>query len=182
MAQKQSLYFPLKCQTPQQKTRANTEMITTITVNKNTLKSEWKVMIFIKKWISYFHYHSWAWLLLLLPLPPPPLLLHLFNGLFSRTTWVSQHQKGKTSLDLSEARDYGVLRWQWHQLDHMQTICILLQTDNHTNTSSLNFLQAGCSSWCPTNSVKALKACSWVQLSFTNIPQAFTVNHLVFSI
>ena len=23
---------------------------------------------------------------------------------------------------------------QWHQLDHMQTICTLLQTDNHTNT------------------------------------------------
>ena len=45
---------------------------------------------------------------------------------------------------------------QWHQLDHMQMICTSLQTDNHTNTSSLNFLQAGCSSWCPTNSVKAL--------------------------
>ena len=28
---------------------------------------------------------------------------------------------------------------QWHQLDHMQTICTLLQTDNHSNTSSLNF-------------------------------------------
>jgi len=28
---------------------------------------------------------------------------------------------------------------QWYQLDHMQTICTLLQTDNHTNTSSLNF-------------------------------------------
>jgi len=27
--------------------------------------------------------------------------------------------------------------WQWHQLNHMQTICILLQRDNHTNTSSL---------------------------------------------
>ena len=27
---------------------------------------------------------------------------------------------------------------QWHQLDHMQTICTSLQTDNHTNTSSLN--------------------------------------------
>jgi len=27
---------------------------------------------------------------------------------------------------------------QWHQLDHMQTVCISLQTDNHTNTSSLN--------------------------------------------
>jgi len=29
--------------------------------------------------------------------------------------------------------------WQWHQLDHMQIICTLLQTDNHTSTSSLNF-------------------------------------------
>jgi len=28
---------------------------------------------------------------------------------------------------------------QWHQLDHMLTICTSLQTDNHTNTSSLNF-------------------------------------------
>jgi len=27
----------------------------------------------------------------------------------------------------------------WHQLDHMQTICTSLQTDNHTNTPSLNF-------------------------------------------
>ena len=67
------------------------------------------------------------------------LLLHPFNSLFSRTTWVSQYQKGKTGLDLDGARDYGVLGWQWHQLDHVQTICILLQTDNHINTSSLNF-------------------------------------------
>jgi len=73
-----------------------------------------------------------VWILLLL-------LLQLFNGLFSRTTWVSWHQKDKTSLNLNEARDDGVLGWQWHQLDHMQTICTLLQTDNHTNTSSLNF-------------------------------------------
>ena len=28
---------------------------------------------------------------------------------------------------------------QRHQLDHRQTICTSLQTDNHTNTSSLNF-------------------------------------------
>ena len=67
------------------------------------------------------------------------LLLHLFNGLFSRTTWVSQYQKGKTSMDLNEARDVGVLGWQWHQLDHMQTICTSLGTDNRTNTSLLNF-------------------------------------------
>jgi len=26
---------------------------------------------------------------------------------------------------------------QWHQQDHMQTICTSLQTDNHTNTPSL---------------------------------------------
>jgi len=44
--------------------------------------------------------------------------------------------------------------WQWHQLDHMQTVCTLLHTGNHTNTSSVIFY----SSWHPTNSVKALKA------------------------
>jgi len=47
---------------------------------------------------------------------------------------VSQYQKGKTDLDFTEARDS---EWQWHQL------C---------------FLQAGCPSCRPTNSVKALKA------------------------
>jgi len=52
----------------------------------------------------------------------------------------------------------GVLGWQWHQLDHMQTVCTSLETDNHTRTSTLNFLQTRCSSWCPSNSVKALKA------------------------
>ena len=61
------------------------------------------------------------------------ILLHLFNGLFSRTTWqgettharththtpfsrttrVSRNQKGKTNLDFTEARDS---KWQWHQL------------------------------------------------------------------
>jgi len=33
---------------------------------------------------------------------------HTFNGPFSRTTWVSRYQKGKTNLDLNEARDDGV--------------------------------------------------------------------------
>jgi len=32
---------------------------------------------------------------------------HPFNGLFSRTTWVHRHQKGKTNLDFNEARDDG---------------------------------------------------------------------------
>ena len=40
--------------------------------------------------------------------------LHAFNDFFSRTTWVSQYKKGKTSLDVNEARDDGVWGWQWH--------------------------------------------------------------------
>ena len=36
----------------------------------------------------------------------------------------------------NEARDGG---WQWHQLNHMQIICTLLQTDNHASTSPLSF-------------------------------------------
>ena len=51
------------------------------------------------------------------------LLLHPLNSFFSRTTWISRYQKGKTSPDLNDARDDGVLGWQWHQLDNMQTIC-----------------------------------------------------------
>jgi len=35
----------------------------------------------------------------------PPLLLHPFCGLFSISTWVSQCQKDKTSLDLGDAID-----------------------------------------------------------------------------
>jgi len=71
---------------------------------------------------------------------------------------VSRYQRGKTNLDFTEARDS---KWQWHQLGHMQ-VCTLLQTDNHANTSSLSFLQAGCPSCRPTNSIKALKAKSLI--------------------
>jgi len=76
---------------------------------------------------------------------------HTFNGALSRTTRVIQYQKGKTILDFTEARDS---EWQWHQLGHMQ-VCTSLQTD--ASTSPLSFLQAGCPSCRPTNSVKALK-------------------------
>jgi len=37
-------------------------------------------------------------------------------------------------------------------------VCTLLQIDNHASTPLLSFLQAGCPSCRPTNSVKALKA------------------------
>jgi len=45
-----------------------------------------------------------------------------YNGLVSRTTWVNQYQKRKTNLDLNEARDDGVLGWQWHQLDNLHLV------------------------------------------------------------
>jgi len=43
-----------------------------------------------------------------------------------------------------------MMGWQCHQLGHMQITCTSLQTDNDTSTSTLNVLQAGCSSWRPT--------------------------------
>jgi len=79
------------------------------------------------------------------PPPPPPSQsasniltythTHAFNGPLSGTTRVSRYQKGKTSLDFTEARDS---EWQWHQLGRMQ-VYTSLQTDNHTNTSPFHF-------------------------------------------
>ena len=71
-------------------------------------------------------------------------------------TWVSWYQKGKTSLDLNEARDDWVLDGSgisW-------TICILLQTDNHINTPLLNFywLEALPDAQPTVSKLKALKA------------------------
>ena len=80
--------------------------------------------------------------------------IHPLNGPLSGTTRVNRYQKGKTNLDFTGARDS---EWQWHQLGHMQ-ICTSLQTNNHASTPPLSFLQAGCPSCRPTNSVKALKA------------------------
>jgi len=78
---------------------------------------------------------------------------HPFNGPFSGTIRVSRYQKDKTNLDFTEARDS---EWQWHQLGHMQ-VCTSLQTDNHARNPPLSFLQDGCPSCRPTNSIKALK-------------------------
>jgi len=67
---------------------------------------------------------------------------------------VSLCQKDKTNLDFTEARDND---WQWYQLGHMQ-VCTSLQTDNYASTPPLSFLQAGCPSCFPADSVKAVKA------------------------
>ena len=93
-----------------------------------------------KTWLCYTHTHT-----------------HPFKGPLSGTTRVSRYQKGKTNLDFTEARES---EWQWHQLGRMQ-VCTVLHTDSHASTSPLlttQFLQAGCPSCRPTNSIKALKA------------------------
>jgi len=76
------------------------------------------------------------------------------TALFQGLPGSADTRKVKTNLDFSEARDS---EWHWHQLGHMQA-CTSLQADNHASTPPLSFLQAGCPSCRPTNSVKALKA------------------------
>ena len=91
-----------------------------------------------RKWYSYFELtHT-----------------HTFNGSFSRTTRVSRYQKGKTNLDFTEARDS---EWQWHQLGMCKSAPRSRQITMPAPHCS-DFLQAGCPSCSPTNSVKALKA------------------------
>jgi len=68
------------------------------------------------------------------------LLLHPFNGLFSRTTCVSRHQKGKPFWILLEQEMMG---WQWHQQHHMEIICTSLQTDNHPVPHHSVFYRSG---------------------------------------
>ena len=75
------------------------------------------------------------------------LLLHRFNSLFSRTTWVSWYHKGKTSLDLNEARDDGVLgcsgiSWTICKQSATHSRQITTPTPHHSL-----YLQAGCSSY-----------------------------------
>jgi len=92
---------------------------------------------------------------------------HTFNGPLSGTTRVSRYQKGKTNLDFTEARDS---EWQWYQLDYMQ-VCTSLQTDNHASTPPLSFLQAGCPSCRPTDSVKAPIYVQQVQVTLILSPE-----------
>jgi len=113
---------------------------------------EWEMSYLVSvfwffQWLDTVSSATWKTSTTVLPYP--------FNGLFSRTTCVSRHQKGKPFWILLVPE---MMRCHWHQLDHMQIICSLLQADNHASTSPLKFLQARCPSCRPTNSIKALKA------------------------
>ena len=78
------------------------------------------------------------------------LLQHPFNGLFSRTTWVSRYRKGKTSVDLNEARaDDGVLgcsNISWVICKRSAPRCrqIVTPTPRHSNFYRLDALPNYC--------------------------------------
>jgi len=58
-------------------------------------------------------------------------------------------------------------------------VCTSLKTDNHASTSPLSFLQAGCPSCRPTNSVKALKA---LVTSYSTLIETMPLSCTVFEI
>jgi len=110
-----------------------------------------------------------------------------FNGPLPGTTRVSRYQQGKTNLDFTEARDskwqwhhlghmqvctslHHIISYimpeiyrepitkRTYTISALQKSGNIDKTDNHDSTPPLSFLQAGCPSCRPTNSVKALKA------------------------
>ena len=68
-----------------------------LTIRYSIQRSQLVIVVHQCKWglVSDNNVHNATW--------------HQFIGLFFRTTWVSRYQKGKTSLDLNEARHDGVL-------------------------------------------------------------------------
>ena len=82
-----------------------------------------------------------------------------FNGPFSRISQVSRYQKGRTNLDFTEARGSGISWARCKSAPHSRQITM-------PAPRSSVFLQAGCHSCRPTNSVKALKAMSFEQLVY----------------
>jgi len=76
---------------------------------------------------------------------------------FSRTTWVSRHQKGKTILDFNWSKRWSgasAISWTICKSFAPHSMQITVPAPYHL------FLQARCSSWWPTNNVTALKAMS----------------------
>jgi len=62
-------------------------------------------------------------------------------------------------------------------MSHMQ-ICTSPQTDNHTSILPFSFIQTGCLSCHPTNSVKALKAVSLFLKTQAALLDSFIPEHL----
>jgi len=92
------------------------------------------LLLYMDMWYYYYYYNRF-------------MALWILSGI----TQISRYQKSKTTLDLLEQEivsGSGVL-------GHMQ-ICTSPQTDNDASITPLSFLQTGCPSCCPTNSINAL--------------------------
>ena len=119
------------------------------------------------------------------PPPPPPRLLHPVNGLFSRTTWVSWQQKGKPFWILLEQEMMG---WQWHELDHMQIICMVAPRSRQITTpvphhslftNRMPFLLAN--QQCQSNEGKSTEG-NKAYINTTEYMNRVTVNSYLFNI
>jgi len=88
-----------------------------------------------------------------------------FNGLFSRTAWVSHHQKGKTILDVNEARDDGVAVSSAGPYTNHLYLTADRQPHQHLITQ---FLTVWMLFLTPYHSIKVLKG-SWLHLTTAEI-------------
>jgi len=117
-------------------------------------------------------------------------LLHPFNGLFSWTTWVSQYQKGKTSLDLNEARDDAVMgcsgiSWSICKQSAPRSRQITTPTPQHSIfTDWMLFLMPNqqCQSTegisqCTTKCAHAMKMFALIQKAAKSLKQIIEVAH-----
>ena len=106
--------------------------ITPITITGRHFVHYFKVASYSGDKTNYTHIHT-----------------HLFNSPLSGTTQVSRYQKGKTNLDFTEA-SCSSISWAICKSAH-RSRQITMPTPRHS------FLQAGCPSCRPTDSVKELK-------------------------
>ena len=93
---------------------------------------------------------------------------HPFNGPFSGTTRVSRYQKGKPIWILLKQETVSGSGINWAVASTgLYASLHLAPARRPCSTPSLSFLQAGCPSCRPTNSIKALKASTSVLIIFT---------------
>ena len=102
-----------------------------------------------------------------------PTHTHPFNGPFSGTTQVGRYQKGNTNLDLLKQETVSGSGISW-------AICKSAPRSRQITTPAPHysvFLQAGCPSCRPTNSVKALKAKTQWIVNYLSFPYLHAVEH-----
>ena len=102
--------------------------------------------------------------------------IHQITGvpefLFSRTSWVSRHQNGKTNLDFNEARDDGVAV---ASAGPYAKNCSSLQTCNHASISSINFFTGWMLFLMPSQRCQSTEGKTELFINITNIQNVFWI-------